>query len=180
MPLYLLLGLPRMFQVVPGHLGTSRTIHGCPVHPFPHYESLNPREETTRKQMPWSLQSNLLGQPFQDPKAVVLKRWTCKKERTLVFRTWVKHQHWPVSYMYMYFPHASIWWAHQLVQAGDDSASKSPERLDTERPKGEKFEGVSAFPRRLLASFTSFSPLVLSVSSLSGLFDAESSPAWTS
>ena len=41
--------------------------------------------------------------------------------------------HLPVSC----FTHNLTWWAHQLVHTGDDSASKNPQRLDTERPRDE-------------------------------------------
>ena len=48
---------------------------------------------------------------------------------------------WPLSC----FTYNLTWQARQLVHTGDDSASaKSLERLDAEKPRGEKVEGLSA------------------------------------
>ena len=52
---------------------------------------------------------------------------------------------WPVSC----FTHDLTWRAHLLVNSGDGTKHQIIERLDTERPRGEKI-GISALPRELL------------------------------
>ena len=58
--------------------------------------------------------------------------------------------YWPVSC----FAYNLMWQAHQLVHIVDDSASaKRVERVDREKLRGEKVEGVSVLPRELFGTY---------------------------
>ena len=57
--------------------------------------------------------------------------------------------YWPVGC----FTHDLMWQAHQLVHAGDDSASSKSAGDDTEKLRDEKVECVSALPKELLGTY---------------------------
>ena len=72
---------------------------------------------------------------------------------------------WPVSC----FAYDLTWWACQLVHAGDDSVStKSVERLDMEKLRSEKVEGISALPRELCTR-SPFLPLMMRLPTVTGI-----------
>ena len=55
------------------------------------------------------------------------------------------------------FAHDLMWWACQLFHAGNDLASsKSPKRLDPEKPRSEMVEVVNALPTELLGMYDIF------------------------